>query len=115
MAALLWGLHDLLVRLLTQRLGILISLTWVLFFGLAFLFTFSILNPLGFSTPTNSVKLLFKLDWTICFSGLFFALASLAVFQAFKIGPIAIVAPIIGIYLIISLICLILAGIQSNQ
>ena len=103
-AALLWGLHDLLIRLLTQRLGILISLTWVLFFGLAFLLIVSIINPLGLSTPSNLAKILLKLDWTICFSGIFFALACLALFQAFKIGPIVIVAPIIGIYPIISLI-----------
>ena len=59
---------------------------------------------MGLSTPSNLAKILLKLDWTICFSGIFFALACLALFQAFKIGPIVIVAPIIGIYPIISLI-----------
>ena len=111
-AAALWGLHDLLVRLVSQRLGVLNSLIWVIFFGTIFLFFFSLIqfNSLAIYPENLSQSFFFRRE--IILSGVFFSIAMLALFKSLKIGPLAIVAPIIGIYPIISLILAYLAGAE---
>ena len=111
-AAALWGLHDLLVRLISQRLGVLNSLIWVIFFGTIFLFFFSLIH---FNSAVNYPENLsqgFLFSQEIILSGIFFSVAMLALFKSLKIGPVAIVAPIIGIYPIISLMLAYIAGAE---
>ena len=111
-AAILWGLHDFFIRIISQRLGVLNSLPWVLFFGLLFLGVFYLLFFYNSSAYQNNSLNTLLLNSEIILSGFFFALASLALFKAFKSGPIALVAPIIGIYPILSLFLAFIEGIR---
>ncbi|WP_281968611.1 DMT family transporter [Roseovarius nanhaiticus] len=94
-AALCWGIHDICVRYVSQRTGILPALATVLIIGTI------VMAPAAF----------FMGDWRVmdiralmlsAASGIAFTLAYLGLYKAFEIGPVRLVAPIIGAYPILS-------------
>lgn len=94
-AACAWAVHDICVRTVSQRTSILPALLSVLIIGSVLL------------APVAA----FQGDWAtmgptalaLCaLSGLAFALASLSLYGAFAIGPVRLVAPIIGAYPVLS-------------
>ncbi|MFD0860205.1 EamA family transporter [Roseovarius aquimarinus] len=94
-AALCWGIHDICVRYVSQRGGILPALTTVLAIG----------------TIVMAPAAIFMGDWGAMSSkamalsvasGLAFTLAYLGLYKAFEIGPVRLVAPIIGAYPVLS-------------
>lgn len=97
-AALCWGWHDFLVQGVSRALGIRLPLLLVLLFGFAFLSVALLLvgEPVAAEAPRQALAL-------AAFSGVVFAIATLALYRAFAIGPIAVVAPLIGAYPVFSL------------
>ena len=96
-AALCWGLHDFIIRILKQPRGIYASIAAVLFFGCLLQSPVVLLNA-DFSRISN-----LALSVSVA-SGSSFALAGIALYKAFIIGPIKLVAPIVGAYPVFSLI-----------
>ena len=96
-AAVCWGLHDFIIRILKQPKGIYASITAVLFFGCLLQSPVALLNA-DFSQISNV-----SLSVSVA-SGSFFALAGISLYKAFIIGPIKLVAPIVGAYPVFSLI-----------
>ena len=102
-AALCWGLHDFIIRILKQPRGIYASIAAVLFFGCLLQSPVVLLNA-DFSRISN-----LALSVSVA-SGSFFALAGIALYKAFILGPIKLVAPIVGAYPVFSLIFSTLSG-----
>lgn len=94
-AALAWGLHDFCVRSVSQSSGIFASLLTVLASGIVILTCVAVVT----STPTGMSALYYQLSIA---SGLCFAVAAVALYIAFSIGPVRLVAPIICAYPILS-------------
>ncbi|WP_146586618.1 DMT family transporter [Puniceibacterium confluentis] len=95
LAALAWALHDICVRAVSQRAAILPSLLTVLVAGAIALVPLVALDG-AWSAMTPPALALSGL------SGLAFAAASLGLYGAFRIGPVRLVAPIIGAYPVVS-------------
>lgn len=95
-AALAWGVHDICVRYVSQRIGILPALCTVLASGAVMLVPLTLLYGewSGMSVAAYGLS---------AASGLVFAGASIGLYKAFGIGPVRLVAPIIGAYPILSL------------
>ncbi|KGM86392.1 putative membrane protein [Roseovarius mucosus DSM 17069] len=93
-AALAWGTHDVCVRYVSQNNGIFAPLVWVLAFGLM------IVTPIsayaGLHAPQGGDIGLAVL------AGVFFGIGGTALYRAFSIGPVRLVAPVIGAYPILS-------------
>tara|TARA_B110000003_G_scaffold112940_1_gene115552 strand:- start:738 stop:1586 length:849 start_codon:yes stop_codon:yes gene_type:complete len=97
LAALAWGVHDLLVRQVSQRLGTVTALSTVLALSVVLLLAALLILPnAGFTISPEGVGL-------CVLSGLTFAVASFSLYRAFEIGPVRLVAPIIGAYPVISM------------
>ena len=96
-AAVCWGLHDFIIRILKQPKGIYASIAAVLFLGCLLQSPVALLNA-DFSQISNVA-----LSASVA-SGSFFALAGISLYKAFIIGPIKLVAPIVGAYPVFSLI-----------
>lgn len=94
-AALCWGIHDVCVRYLSQRTNIFTALFLVVLIGTLLLSPVALV--LGTGTPPNIDALLPGIA-----SGLAFAIAGIALYKAFSIGPVRLVAPIMGAYPILS-------------
>ncbi|MFX0546444.1 EamA family transporter [Roseovarius sp. S1116L3] len=94
-AALCWGIHDICVRYVSQRVGILPALTTVLIIGTL------VMAPAAFLVGDWGA-----MGWTASAlamaSGIAFTLAYLGLYKAFEIGPVRLVAPIIGAYPVLS-------------
>ena len=95
-AAVCWGVHDILVRFIGQKVGVLAALSTVLLAGLIFMAPLSIIY--GDWSNLNQTAVTYAV-----LSGLAFVVASYSLYNAFGIGPVRLVAPIIGAYPIISL------------
>lgn len=95
-AAIFWAFHDLLVRQISQRTPVLPMLFLVMFSGTVFL-----MIPAALSADWGN------LTWpnaTVSISaGVVFAFASLCLYIAFSIGPVRLVAPIIGAFPVLSM------------
>lgn len=90
-AAFAWGIHDILIRYISQKLGILVSLFSVLVFGaLAQSFLAGVLG-----TPSDLSQDGLGLSLA---AGVAFSFACIGHYNAFQRGPVRLVAPIIGCY-----------------
>lgn len=94
-AALAWGIHDIFVRLVSQRVSIFTALFTVLITGAIFQSAAMVFQG-AYATVSSQAAILAAL------SGGFFTLASIALYRAFAVGPVRLVAPIIASYPIIS-------------
>ncbi len=95
LAALAWGVHDVCIRFVSERTGIFASLLTVQVTGFVILSGLSLF--LADFADLSGPALRYALA-----SGVFFAVAGLALFKAFSIGPVRLVAPIIGAYPVLS-------------
>ena len=93
-AALSWGVHDVCVRFITQKLEILPTLLIVLTTGLLFTSLIASIAVDWRSVSTQSMLL-------AAASGPFFYFACYGLYAAFSIGPVKLVAPLIASYPII--------------
>lgn len=90
-AALCWGIHDICVRYVSQRGGILPALTTVLIVGSL------IVAPVAFGLGDWS-EMTPRAYGLSAASGLAFTLACIGLYKSFGIGPVRLVAPIVGSY-----------------
>ncbi|WP_347820401.1 EamA family transporter [uncultured Planktomarina sp.] len=95
LAAVCWGIHDICVRYISQRTGIMASIFTVLLLGAV------VLKPIclyygNWNALTQAALLRPAL------SGGLFVLTSIGLYNAFAIGPVRLVAPIIGSFSILS-------------
>jgi drug/metabolite transporter (DMT)-like permease len=94
-AALAWGFHDLCVRFVSQRTSILSAMFTVLASGAILVGALSLALG-GWEDLTLQASLLSGL------SGLLFAGGTYGLYRAFAIGPVKLVAPIVGAFPILS-------------
>ena len=90
-AALAWGLHDFCVRGVSQSSGVFASILTVFASGIVILIGVAVL----FGDPKLMSAQCYQLSIA---SGLSFAVGGVALYIAFTIGPVRLVAPIIGAY-----------------
>lgn len=103
LAALAWGVHDICVRYVSQRAGILQALAIVLIVGAVLVLPIAIwLGNWPAMTP--------KAYGFSTLSGVTFAMAGFGLYKAFEIGPVRLVAPVIGAYPVLSLAAASLEG-----
>ncbi|MDC0660095.1 DMT family transporter [Leisingera sp. SS27] len=95
-AALAWGIHDLCVRVVSKKTGILPAMLTVFATG-AILMAAAGLALADWPAMTLPVAKLAGL------SGAIYALASYALYRAFALGPVRLAAPLIGAYPVLSL------------
>lgn len=95
-AALAWGLHDICVRYVSQQGGILPALATVLLAGLVMLVPVLIYGGgwEGMSARAYQYSLI---------SGAFYVVGCVGLYNSFSIGPVRLVAPIMGAYPILSI------------
>lgn len=95
-AALAWGVHDICVRFVSQRGGILPALTSVLVIGSIVLIPVTFLAG-GWEDMTRRAY-----GYSVL-SGLCYVFGCIGLYKAFAIGPVRLVAPIMGAYPIVSI------------
>lgn len=94
-AAVAWGFHDICVRFVTQRTGILPAMVTVLVTGLVLVAGVASIWGDWQAVTVQSL-------WLSALSGTFYAGGSYALYRAFALGPVKLVAPLIGAYPILS-------------
>lgn len=95
-AAFAWGIHDICVRYVSQRGGILPALATVMVVGLVFLLPITA----GFGDWPAMGARSYGLS---ILSGLLYLIGAIGLYNAFSIGPVRLVAPIMGAYPILSI------------
>ena len=89
-AALAWGIHDLCVRQVSKGTGIFASIVTVLTLG-----CIPVIPVSAFTWSADISRGSLELS---VIAGVLFGLAAIAHYKAFSIGPVRLVAPIIGAY-----------------
>ncbi|MCT4555256.1 MAG: DMT family transporter [Pelagimonas sp.] len=92
-AALAWGVHDLCVRHVSQNRGIIAPLTGVMVFGAM------LVAPVSLSAEIRPDGTALRIALA---AGVLYGLAGYALYLAFSIGPVRLVAPVIGAYPVLS-------------
>jgi drug/metabolite transporter (DMT)-like permease len=90
-AALSWGVYDFLSRFPSRAVGPIPTVLAITSFGLLLLSAWVVIGGDG-------ITIVWPKLWLVAVAGIFFALATLALFAAFALGPMTIVAPIVGGY-----------------
>jgi len=102
-AALSWGIHDILVRYVSHTVGILQSLLLVLFFG--------IIAQIGLLIFSGDYTLVDEhAVWWSIGAGVTFCIACIGHYNAFARGPVRLVAPLIGCFSVLSFLFAALSG-----
>lgn len=103
-AALMWGVHDVLVRFVSARTGAGTAFLCVLGFG-------TLVVALAAAAQGVDLGALTGTAWALAgLSGFSYALGGYSLYRAFEIGPVRLVAPVLGSYPILSLIWATLQG-----
>ena len=96
-AALLWGVHDVCVRFVTAKCGPATAFLAVLSVGALLILPFAVAmggwSAIGTGNATLGIL-----------SGLTYAAAGYSLYRAFEIGPVRLVAPLIGAYPVLSVL-----------
>lgn len=103
LAAFSWGLHDIFVRLVSQKTNIFSALLIVLFIGFFFQGGVIILRGEISAVPAQAL-------WPLIFAGITFTTASIGLYKAFEIGPVQLVAPIVATFSILSILWGVIQG-----
>lgn len=105
-AALAWGIHDICVRHVSQTAGIFSSIITVLAFGCLLVVPASLFS-LGAEITDKALTL-------SLLGGVVYGFAVVAHYKAFSIGPVRLVAPVIGAYPILSVIWAVMTGSEIS-
>ena len=97
LAAILWGIHDFLVRFIVKKVSIITALMCTNVFGALFLLFFFFFSIQGISFEIKII------GFSIIY-GLLFLSATYCLYKAFDLGPVFVAAPIICSYPILSLL-----------
>lgn len=95
-AALAWGVHDVCVRFVAARAGVALAFLTVLAVGLVVVAPIAVL--FGDWSAVSGTTVL-----SAAASGLTYAVGGYSLYRAFAIGPVRLVAPVIGAFPILSL------------
>ncbi len=106
-AALSWGVYDFLSRFPSRAVGPIPTVLAVTFFGLLLLSAWMVIGGDG-------ITIVWPKLWLVAVAGIFFALATLALFAAFALGPMTIVAPIVGSYPALAMLFAVAQGARPN-
>jgi drug/metabolite transporter (DMT)-like permease len=106
-AALSWGVYDFLSRFPSRAVGPILTVLAVTFFGLVVLSAWVLIAG-------NEISIVWPKLWLVAIAGIFFALATLALFAAFALGPITLVAPIVGAYPALAMIFAVAQGARPS-
>lgn len=106
-AALSWGVYDFLSRFPSRAVGPIPTVLAVTFFGLLMLSAWVVIGGHG-------VTIVWPELWLVAVAGIFFALATLALFAAFALGPMTIVAPIAGSYPALAMLLALTQGARPS-
>jgi drug/metabolite transporter (DMT)-like permease len=106
-AAFSWGLHDILVRLVSQKTNVFSALLIVLICG--FLCQSILILARGEINVIPTQAFL-----PVIFAGISFTTASIGLYKAFEIGPVQLVAPIIATFSILSILWDVFQGNALN-
>src|SRR3990170_3401073 len=106
-AALSWGLNDFLARFPSRAVGPIPTVLAVTVAGFIVLGAWLLLDGATISIVWPSL-------WLVAVSGVFFTLATLSLFAAFALGPIAIVAPIAGSYPALAMMLAVAQGARPS-
>ncbi|WP_415402315.1 EamA family transporter [Tateyamaria sp. SN3-11] len=93
-AAFCWGVHDTLVRYISQRVGVFPSLFPVLVTGCV------MTAVLAVGLDTGSITS--EAGWFAILSGIVFGVTGLSFYKALAIGPVRVVAPVVASFPILS-------------
>ncbi|MEH6455933.1 MAG: DMT family transporter [Cocleimonas sp.] len=96
-AAFSWGLHDIFVRLVSQKTNVFSALFIVLIIG--FFCQTCLIAVRGEISPIPSQAFI-----PLIFAGITFTTASIGLYKAFEIGPVQLVAPIVATFSILSIL-----------
>jgi drug/metabolite transporter (DMT)-like permease len=107
LAALAWGIHDILVRWVSQKSNVFSALFLVLLFGLIIQTGIVLIRGELAPIPTPAIPAIFA-------SGIAFMFAGIAIYKAFEIGPVQLVAPIVATYAIGSILLGVVQGDELN-
>lgn len=94
-AALAWGIHDICVRSVGRSAGIYQALFTVLVFGCVLIFAATVLNGNSFELDGATLRL-------SALAGASFAIGGIGVYNAFALGPVRLVAPLVGSFPVLS-------------
>jgi drug/metabolite transporter (DMT)-like permease len=106
-AALSWGVHDFLARFPSRAVGPIPTVLAVTVAGLIALSLWLLIGGSG-------IGIVWPELWLVAVTGVFFTLATLALFAALALGPIAIVAPIAGSYPALAMIMAVAQGARPS-
>ena len=106
-AALSWGVHDFLARFPSRAVGPIPTVLAVTVAGLIALSAWLLIGG-------GSITILWPELWLVAVTGIFFTLATLALFTALALGPISIVAPIAGSYPALAMILAVAQGARPS-
>jgi drug/metabolite transporter (DMT)-like permease len=106
-AALSWGVHDFLARFPSRAVGPIPTVLAVTVAGLIVLSAWLLIG--GGDINLNWPEL-----WLVAVTGIFFTLATLALFTALELGPISIVAPIAGSYPALAMVLAVTQGARPS-
>lgn len=106
-AALAWGLTDFLIRFVSRSLGSLQSILIVFVSGAVALLAAMFLRG-------ETLHVLPEGMWILALAGITWALSYFWLFQAFAIGPMSLVAPIIGAYPVLTVGWAVAMGVQPS-
>jgi len=90
-AALAWGIHDICVRYVGRNFDIYQSLFAVLVFGGLLMLPVTLIVSPDLKLDNRTLAL-------CAASGLFFCIGTVGIYNAFAIGPVRLVAPVVGSY-----------------
>ncbi|MEL6617760.1 MAG: DMT family transporter [Pseudomonadota bacterium] len=93
-AALCWGIHDTLVRHISQQVGVFPSLFPVLITGCVM--------SAGLALALDTDGITAQARWLAVVSGVVFGVTGLAFYRALAIGPVRLVAPVVASFPILS-------------
>jgi len=106
-AALCWGVHDVCVRYLSQRVNIFAALFLVVLTGTVLWAPFMLFFGTGTLPSLNAFAL-------SAASGVAFAWTGISLYKAFSLGPVWLAAPVIGAYPILSMAWAALRGAPTT-
>ena len=106
-AALCWGIYDFLARFPSRAVGSIPSVVAVTLFGLVLLSAWALAS-------SDGIIMVWPKLWLVAVAGIFFALATVALFAAYARGPLTIVAPIIGSYPALAMVLAVAQGARPS-
>jgi uncharacterized membrane protein len=106
-AAISWGVYDFLSRFPSRAVGPLPTIFLITFSGLILLTAWVLVE-------SHEITVVWTKLWLVAVTGIFFALGNLALFAAFALGPMTIVAPIVATYPVVAMLLVVAQGARPT-